>query len=87
MKRKNTKKEKLLLKNRYIIENFFGKLKVYNRIYVRKEKSYITPENHKIYTSYNSKCIMFFIIRSKFCYPSYCYQSYIRVNNFLISFR
>jgi hypothetical protein len=45
MKRKNTKKEKLLLKNRYIIENFFGKLKVYNRIYVRKEKSYINYES------------------------------------------
>lgn len=37
-KRKNTKSEKILLKDRHKIENFFASLKNYNRISLRRDK-------------------------------------------------
>jgi len=38
-KKKNTNSEKILLKDRYKIENFFASLKNYNRIVLRRDKN------------------------------------------------
>ena len=41
-KEQNTEDNKLKLKNRYKIENLFAKIKVFNRIHVRRDKLIIS---------------------------------------------
>ena len=52
-KTKNTKKEKDLMSKRYIIEHLNGNIKKYNRIYVRKDRTF------KNYSSF--MCIIFLL--------------------------
>ena len=38
-KKKNTKKEERVLKHRYKVENMFARIKAYNRVHVRRDKT------------------------------------------------